>query len=382
MKRAAQLILNLGITFGCFWWTFKDTEWDKLWQSLTTANYWWLVPYVGILAGVHLARTLRWGYWLSAQEHISFKKLNEAAGIGFMMLIILPFRLGEFARPFLIAQRSKVRRSAAMTSVVLERVIDGIIIAVLLRMLLLFLDVDALLVGLGPQAREEVLSSVKRITVGANVMFAVFGGGALFLAFAAWKQELAVRLIQATAGRFSKGLSDKVAHIVNGFVGALRQMPSGKNVFLFFFFTAVYWLINGWGMTIVSRAFDCSHSTIAGCQPMQLSLYQAFMVLCVLIVGMMIPAAPGSAGTFQAFILLALGVFFPKGLVTTTGNAYANVLWISQLAQQILYGLLLMVWSRQTFKDLVGHMHDEPAEGSPVNEGGDRNERTASANAT
>ena len=85
MKRAAQLILNLGITFGCFWWTFKDTDWDKLWHSLTTANYWWLVPYLGILFLIHLARTLRWGHWLSAQERMSFKKLNEAAGIGFMM---------------------------------------------------------------------------------------------------------------------------------------------------------------------------------------------------------------------------------------------------------------------------------------------------------
>jgi uncharacterized protein (TIRG00374 family) len=365
VKRAAQLILNLGITGGCFWWTFKDTDWHKLKESLTTANYWWLVPYLGILALVHLARTLRWGYWLSAQERISFKKLNEAAGIGFMMLIILPFRLGEFARPFLIAQRSKVRRSAAMTSVVLERVIDGLIIAVLLRVLLTFLDVDALVRGLSVAERDDVLKSVGRITFGANMMFAVFGGGALFLAFAAWKQELAVRLIQATAGRFSKGLSDKVAYIVNGFVGALRQVPSRKDLFFFFFFTAAYWLLNGWGMTVVSRAFDCSNGGSLTCQPMQLSLYQAFVVLCALIVGMMIPAAPGSAGTFQAFVAIALGVFFSKSLVDTTGVAYANVLWISQLAQQILYGLVLMVWSRQTFRDLMGHMHDEPA-GSPA----------------
>ena len=361
MKRAAQLILNLGITFGCFWWTFKDTDWDKLWHSLTTANYWWLVPYLGILFLIHLARTLRWGHWLSAQERMSFKKLNEAAGIGFMMLIILPFRLGEFARPFLIAQRSKVRRSAAMTSVVLERIIDGVIIAVLLRVLLTFLDVDALVAGLDEESRKTVLTSLGRITIGANVMFAVFGGGALFLVFAAWKQELAVQLIQATAGRFSKGLSEKVAYIVNGFVGALRQMPSRKDVFFFFFFTAAYWLLNGWGMTVVSRAFDCSNAVVAGCQPMQLSLYQAFTVLCVLIVGMMIPAAPGSAGTFQAFIMLALYIFFPKNVVDNTGNAYAKVLWISQLAQQILYGLVLMVWSRQTFKDMVGHMQEDPA---------------------
>ena len=40
-------------------------------------------------------------------------------------------------------------------------------------------------------------------------------------------------------------------------------------------------------------------------------------------------------------------------------------LYIAQLTQQILYGLLLMVWSRQSFKDLAGHMNDDPA-GSPA----------------
>ena len=59
---------------------------------------------------------------LSGLEKVPFKQLYEASAIGFMMLIILPFRLGEFARPFLIAQRSGIRRSAAMTSVVFERI--------------------------------------------------------------------------------------------------------------------------------------------------------------------------------------------------------------------------------------------------------------------
>jgi hypothetical protein len=85
------------------------------------------------LALIHIARTLRWGNLMAGLEKVPFQKLNEASAIGFMMLIILPFRLGEFARPFLIAERSNIRRSPAMTSVVLERIIDGLLIAVLLR---------------------------------------------------------------------------------------------------------------------------------------------------------------------------------------------------------------------------------------------------------
>ena len=133
MKNALKLIISLGITSVCFWWTFKDTRWDEMWSSVKTANYLWLLPYLLILLLIHVARTLRWGAMLSGIERVPFQQLNEASGIGFMMLIVLPFRMGEFARPFLIAERSKIRRSAAMTSVVFERIVDGIIIAVMLR---------------------------------------------------------------------------------------------------------------------------------------------------------------------------------------------------------------------------------------------------------
>src|ERR1700760_4242165 len=102
-------------------------------ESLKSANYLWLVPYLGILTAIHVCRTLRWGSLLSGMERVAFKPLNEASALGFMMLLVRPSPLGEFARPFLIAQRSTIRRSAAMTSVVLERIVDGVTIALLLR---------------------------------------------------------------------------------------------------------------------------------------------------------------------------------------------------------------------------------------------------------
>src|SRR5262249_39968665 len=128
------------------WWAFRDTRWDEQWASLKSAHYGWLLPYVGFLLCVHMCRTLRWGHLLAGIERVPFRRLNEASGIGFMMLLVLPFRLGEFARPFLIAQRSSIRRSAAMTTVVLERIVDGLTVATLLRVLIFFI----------PEGREEV----------------------------------------------------------------------------------------------------------------------------------------------------------------------------------------------------------------------------------
>lgn len=350
MSRWVKFGVSLAITGVSLWWTFRGTRWDEMLASLRYADWSKLAWYLLILTVIHLARTLRWGNLLSGIEQVRFKALNEASAIGFMMLIILPFRLGEFARPFLIAQRSTIRRSAAMTSVVFERIVDGVAIAILLRVLLFFIPGDT--------------TEVAQIRIAGNLMFLVFFSGLVFLLLARWQHDRVVGLMRATVGRLAPGLPEKVVHVVDGFVGALKQLPDAKNMALFFAWTAVYWVANGYGMSLLANAFDCSGAVGTACEPMHLTPFQGYVVLCVLIVGMMIPAAPGSAGTFQFAILLALGVFLPATTVKASGVAYANVLWIVQMLQQIAFGLFFMVRSHLSFRDLAGKLSDEGQQAS------------------
>ncbi len=340
VKRWIQFILSLVITIFCFWLTFKETRWLDMWVSVKSANWLWLIPYLAMLVVIHVARTLRWGNLLSGIEKVPFTALNDSSAIGFMMLLILPFRLGEFARPVLISQRSKIRKSEAMTSVVLERIIDGIFIAILLRTLLFFVP--------------EQSAELTRVRWGGNVMFAVFFGGFLFLVLARWQEARVLAVLRAVAQPVSKALADRLVSLVQGFVGALRQLPDSKNKVLFAFWTLVYWAGNGLGVYILSLAFDCSRASQgAVCLPLTLTPFMGFVVLSVLIIGLMIPAAPGSAGTFQAFILLGLSLFISKDAVNSSGVAFANVAWVLQIAQQVLFGLFFLTKSHGSFRDIA-----------------------------
>ncbi len=334
------------VTLFFMWWAFRDTDWRAQLDSLKAANYAWLLPYFGCLMVVHVFRTLRWGCLLSGMERVPFRKLNEASGIGFMMLLVLPFRLGEFARPFLIAQRSSIRRSAAMTSVVLERIADGLFIAAMMRLLLFFVPSDT------PELRY--------VKLGSWILFGVFGGGLVFLLFGLWQQQRTVHLVRATVGRFAPGLAHKVADVVDTFVGAMRQLPGPGQVALFFAYTVLYWGMNGVGMTVLAQAFDCSGAAVgAACQPMGLNLFQAFVVLGVLVVGVMIPAAPGMMGTFQAATKVGLGLFLPAAVVNASGMAYANVMWLCQTVQQVGLGIILMSIGHMSFRDIAGKLNKE-----------------------
>ena len=119
--------------------------------------------------------------------------------------------------------------------------------------------------------------------------------------------------------------------MTEAFIHGLRIVPSRSKVLLFFVLTAVYWGFNGWGMQVLAQGFG-----------MHMDFLQATTLLGVLVIGVMIPAGPGMVGTFQAAILLALGLFFPKAAVARNGMAYANVLWAVQLALQIGLGLVFL----------------------------------------
>jgi uncharacterized protein (TIRG00374 family) len=335
VKRAVKLGASLLVTAVFSWYAFRGTNWTEQWDSLRSANYLYVLPYFGILTLIHVCRTLRWGYLLSGLERVRFRPLNEASGIGFMMLLVLPFRLGEFARPFLIAQRSSIRRSAAMTSVVLERITDGLLVATLMRVLLFFIPTDS--------------PDMRYVKLGSTVMFLLFGGGLAFLLFARWHHDRAVNLVRATVGRVAPGMAHKVADIVDGFVGAMGQLPDGKRLTGFFLFTLAYWGLNGAGMALLAQAF----------QPLNLTLFQSYVLMSVLVVGVMIPAAPGMLGTFQAAIRVGLGLFLPAATVKSSGMAYANVLWLCQTVQQVGFGLILLSLGHLSFRDIATRLDKE-----------------------
>jgi hypothetical protein len=89
-----------------------------------------------------------------------------------------------------------------------------------------------------------------------------------------------------------------------------------------------------------------------------LSLFQSYVLLCVLVVGVMIPAAPGLIGTFQAAIRVGLALFLPGDMVRGAGLAFANVLWLCQTGQQIAFGLIFLSLDRLSFRDVAGELDE------------------------
>ena len=129
-----------------------------------------------------------------------------------MALVIMPFRLGEFARPYLVAERPHLRVSAALSSVVVERVADGLFTALMLMACLLAIPAGS--------------PGFRVIRAGGFIMGAVFLVALAFLIVAYRSRHVAARFLERCLSPISPRLAARAAGVTEAFIHGLRIVPS------------------------------------------------------------------------------------------------------------------------------------------------------------
>jgi uncharacterized protein (TIRG00374 family) len=317
MRRAIQIAAGLAVSGLALWLTLRGKDLGAMWAAMRAADYRYLAPYCALLLVIHLLKTFRWGLLLRPIAQVPFSRLNAVAAVGFMALTLLPFRLGEFVRPILIAERPRLRTSAALSSVVVERAADGLFMSVLLVVALL--------------AVRDGAPGVALLRVGGVLVSVAFLAVLVFLAFAYRSRARAVRVAARLLSPFSRRAAERAAGMLDAFIHGLRVLPGPRSVATFFILTAAYWILSAVAMRVLALGFG-----------FHLDALEAFAVLGVLVVGVMIPSGPGMVGTFQGAVVVGLSLVAPAEAVATRGIAYANVLWAVQLVQVTAIGLFFL----------------------------------------
>lgn len=346
MKLAINLVLSFGMLALCAWLVWPNHETREqlrlVIENLHFADLWpYLAAYVGLLVVVQLCRSLRWNNLLAPLGvRVPAGPLLAISSVGFMAILALPARLGELVRPGLLRERGDVTASAALGTVAVERVIDGLLVS-----LFVF---GALFSMRGPDAPGWMMPT-------AYAAIGVFTAALVFLVFAIRRPEATVAfcmklsLLPKLAPRIARVIESKVLDMVRGFV-VLRDR---RNMIVFVIWSAVYWTANGLGVYVLARAFD-----------LELSVVGAFATMGVCAVGIMLPNSPGLMGQFQYFTLLGLGLYLgfdPRHPETLSPEAYkvyvqafalANLHYLLQVGWYILCGALGIASPYVSFSDL------------------------------
>ncbi|RMH39283.1 MAG: UPF0104 family protein [Deltaproteobacteria bacterium] len=334
MKFAINLALSLAMLAACLWFVWPNADQAAqlraAFHALDIAAFApYLAGYIALLACVHFARAWRWTYLLEPiGVRLPASRLLAVSTVGFMAVLALPARLGEFVRPALIRDRGKVSGARALGTIAVERIADGLMVSLLVFALLY--------ARRGPDAPSWMMPV-------AYTSLGVFAAAMTFLVFALRNPERTVRF--ATRASLLRALSPRIADAVEAgllrLISGFLVLDDRRNLAAFAAWTAAYWGANGLSVFVLARGFG-----------LDLSVAGAFATMGLIAVGIILPNAPGLVGQFHAFTKIGLSLYLPSSVIDGAGMAFAIVLHGLQVIWYVGAGALALASPYVSFHEV------------------------------
>jgi glycosyltransferase 2 family protein len=341
LKRLVQLLVVLAIGGLALWFALRKVHLAEFMEALRHLDL--VIFGLGVLcfACLHLLRSLRWGLLVRAvQPDVRFRSYLSICSVGFMLINLLPFRLGEFARPYLLFEREDVPFGSGMATVVVERVLDVLALGALFLGVLLLADVPAYSVEIPGRAEPfEVVTAARTGILG--VLIPVLGGIGLLLLLG----ERGIALVDRVRGWMPEGLLQLPFNLAVRFLGtfleALRSLGTVRKAVGVLAWTAFLWLLNVLSLYFTLRAFEFG----AG-----FGFWAAATILVVICVALIAPAPPGFAGVFEFACAVGLAIF---AIGPSEAAAFAVVLHAMQLFLVTAIGMYFVLVDRISVRRLL-----------------------------
>jgi uncharacterized membrane protein YbhN (UPF0104 family) len=342
MRLAINLVLSLGMLALCTWlvWPNAETRVDlyQVFAAMHRGEFaLYLAGWLGLQIIVHLCRSLRWNdLFAPLGIRVPTGPLLAISSVGFMAILALPVRLGEFVRPGLLRKGGYSTASAALGTVAVERIVDGLIIS-----LLVF---GAFFAHRGPDSPGWMMPT-------AYGALALFTAALVFLAFALrWPVPTVRFCLRLTLlPRYAPRVAATIEHRLLDMIRGCSVLKDVRHLLAFLTWSVGYWAANGLGVWVLARAFGLPLSPVG-----------AFATMGLLGVGLMAPNAPGMVGQFHLVTLFGLSLYLgfnplekvPHTSLYLLAFAFAFTQYLLQVVWYVGMGLLGLASPWVSFHDL------------------------------
>lgn len=299
----------------CLVWVYYGFDWKKELPRLAATDWRWVSLAIVADIAVYVCQGFRWSRLLSPLAKISPWKTTQAVYIGLFANEVLPLRSGEIIRCYLQRRWTKLPLSVVISSVLIERLLDGVWLV------------------LGFWGVSQFVELPGFLNVGSQILMVLLGVLSVLLVFAIWYKPAAQ---QALAGsRWAATLR----HLLDG-VHVMGSSPTFPGVVLLSLLylalqvLPILFLMIGYGMEV--------------------SPWAALVVLVVLRLGTVVPQAPGNVGSFQALTILGLKVF---GLDRGDATGFATLLFLVVTVPLWMAGFVALIATRMRLDDIHRDAH-------------------------
>jgi glycosyltransferase 2 family protein len=281
----------------CLLWALHSYDFRQLPAAIRSLDWRWVA--VGVLAdlAVYLSHAWRWNTLLGPVSRLRFWRTVQAIYIGLFANEVLPLRVGELIRCYLLAHWNDLRISLIFASAAVERLFDGFF------MLVAFFLTASFVKGIP-----------RDLTILVNVLGALVLAGGGVLIWVVMHKQHAHHVISES--RWASTLR----HIVEGLhlMGNWRTMGSTTLISILY---QTLQVVSYWALM---KAFL-----------LDLSFWQAGGVLAIVRFATAVPNAPGNLGLFQAACVVALRLF---DVERTDAQTFSLVLFFALVLPLLIGG--------------------------------------------
>lgn len=272
MRNAAAALFGTALGGVFLWLALGHIDGDELHRSLTEFSF---AP-IGVAVLLYWTalslRVVRWSGLLRQIGSVRHHHVAETLIIGYAVNNVLPARLGELFRADYAKRRFGFSRTTILGSIVIERMLDLCVIALLLVSGLTFAEIG------GPGLRDQF----EYIAVTATTVLGLVLIGVYFL----------------RSGEFSRiPVPDAARRLLRDFVVGIGSLNRRSLI------TTCALSLGIWVFEVLALA--CMFSAVA----IELRASEALVVMGALSLSTLVPTAPGYIGTYQLVAALAMAAF-------------------------------------------------------------------------
>jgi uncharacterized membrane protein YbhN (UPF0104 family) len=351
-RHAAKFAASAVITAGIIWTVEKGgLKLVPEGGDFRHVRWWTVAAYLVTLFALTWFRCVRWRFLLRSITEVPKKHLFAVSCIGIAAILLMPFRIGEIVRPYLIRTppserdpgKKAITLTAATSTIVAERVIDGLYLGVILAVALVFVPtVHPLpdhIVGL-PVSVAKVRMSGFAMLGGFVVLFTLI---AVYYFARSWAHSMTIAIV----GKVSMPLAEKLTTTFEKFADGLHVLGRWRDGLGFLGESTMYWGLNALGMWLL--AWGCGVHNEAGGAP---TFGEACAMMGMLGGAVLIPGPPGLLGVFQVGLYAGMTMFYPTHVVTGEGAAYVFLLYASQCVFTLTMGGVGLLLERGGLREL------------------------------
>lgn len=316
MRKYIKFILLFLFAVFIFWFFGRNLDWQEVSRSLSQAKAAYIISAVLIICLGYFLRAIRWRVLLEPITESSLKELFATTTVGFAAVFFVG-RAGEIVRPMWLPMRDRrVRPSAALVTLGVERIFD-------LASIICFFAVNLLWFS-APAGREKEFEYIR--LAGYLMLVGVFFGFAALIVYH-WISARVIAWAERITDR--KFIPSKLRRI---FISILKQLSVAlsilrdwREVLRIIFWTFMLWLAIAVPTWLVLLAFD-----------LPLTFSDSLFIMGFAAVSSVVPTPGGAAGAFHA--ATAGGLVF-LNIDTEKAAAASIVMHLVYFAPAVIFGL-------------------------------------------